>query len=335
MKFKKFDKFWLTTLCITLLLSCGVGENTYKTGEEIPASFLQNPEDTQPLIKSGHFNVILFFNSSASDYSLIKYIDNLYHSKYKDLGLRLFLIVKSAGHHEAGVKKEPGFDLPILPFDRSEKALRKFFDPYANERALIVINPGLKLEAVYFFFKEDDVRQLFEKYYFDKITYRGEIEKEKLSTGDLFPGFSIIKLAPGRESYLTNQVELAPRLWFIFRSNCVSCVLNKYLRRYKSLEDKLPGKTGIARALIFSPYFLEDEILKKMKHYKIAAPVYLSQDELRGFEDYYYKDAAAADSVSVVLTNQKNRIFYIAPFPDFVLEWEGGKFEKKFPGLFR
>jgi hypothetical protein len=246
--------------------------------------------------------------------------------------LEIFLIAATVGYPETDPGEKYDLSLPLLPFAKNRKVLHRFFDTAGRDRALVIIEPGLKFDAVYHFFNEEDVRQLFEKYLTGSITYSSDVELTGLAAGDPFPAVAIARLASQHKDSLTDTAKLAPRLWFIFGSKCVSCALNNYLVQFKLVEKRAAKQIKIPGSLLFSRYFREEEIGERIKFYKIDAPVYLAKGEITGFENAYYKDAAA-DSILVAATDKNNDIVYIKPFPDFVMDFDGGKIEQQLDNL--
>jgi hypothetical protein len=299
----------------------------YQVGDIIQPLSFKNSANRESLLIGDKFNVILFSKFIEEDAPLLKYIDRIFQDKYKNMNLEIFLIAGTPGKTDADPGKTYDISLPILPFDKNRRVLQKFFDTAARDRALVIIEPGLKFDAVYHFFKEEDVRQLFEKYLTGSITYSSDVEIAKSAAGDPFPQVIITRLASHEKDSFADTSRLAPQLWFIFGSKCVSCALNNYLVQFKSIEKKAAEKIKIPCSLLFSRYFREEEIGERIKFYKIETPVYLAKSEIVGFENAYYKDAAA-DSILVAATDKNNKMVYIKPFPDFVMDFEGGKIEQ-------
>lgn len=318
----------LAVFIIMTVLSCSSKGKMYQAGDTIQPFNFKNAANNESLLRGEKLNVILFSKFIEEDALLLKYIDRIFQDKYKNMNLDIFLIAETADETEADPGKKYDISLPILPFNKNKKFLQRFFDTAGSDRALIIIEPGLKFDAVYHFFKEEDVRQLFEKYLTGSITYSSDVKLAKLAAGDPFPPVIIARLAAQQKDSLADTSKLAPRLWFIFGSKCVSCALNNYLLQFKLVEKRAAEQIKIPGSLLFSRYFREEEISERIKFYKIDTPVYLAKEEIAGFENAYYKDAAA-DSILVVATGKSNNIVYIKPFPDFVMDFEGGKIEQK------
>lgn len=320
-------KCFLILIFFAASLFCGKGGKIYKNGDLVPKLIFKNLKDNVSSLEKGNFNVILFFEYLESDPAISKYISRIYLDKYKELGLKIVLITNSKNDKIEDLIKKYNVSFPVLPLNKNRDILQKFFDTELSDRALIIINPEMKLESIYYFFKEEDVRQLFEKYLTGTISYSNDIKIDKLAVGNSFPEVNIIKLGLTMDRSETNTSKHSPQLWFLFSSKCVTCALKNYLLQYKLIENKLSGKLQVPKGLIFSQYFQEDEILEKIKFYKIETKVYLSAEEIAGFESEYYQNAAE-DNIVVVLTDKQNIMIYIDPFPDFVMKFSGGSFDE-------
>ncbi len=327
---KYFIIFIFLIVIFFLVINKVLSPTHYKTGTLIDGFTLKDINSKKFNLKPGNYNIIIFSKHFEKDFGLFKYINNLYEKKYADSGLNIFLIVPSSDGSIGNLKKEKDIHFPVLPFKENSRLVNKFFDPGSTDQALIIIDPAMVLESVYYFFTREDVRQLLEKHLLGTITYEDEIEPGFLGVGDIFPEISIKTLGAAGEQF-TNTSNLGPRLWFIFGSDCVSCALNNYLLQYKLLEPKLSEKSKLPAALIFSPYFNKDELLEKIKHYQIHTLAYIAEDELEGIEDSYYKNAPGSKSIIVAATNNSNRIIYFSEFSNFVMELEGGQIEQALP----
>ncbi len=331
-KFQDFFAYLLIVIFAAAGVSCSEGKITYKNGDKIREAILRNRDNSELVLEGGNFNVVLFMKYFDSDPTLVKYVNRIYRDKYKELGLHIFLITNSINRDISALVKEQDISFPVLPFSKNRNTLRKFIDPEDNEKALIIIDPDMKLESIYYFFKEDDIRQLFEKYMMGDITYGSDKKMDKLQVGDSFPVVSITHIGGSVKTPITNTSEPAPQLWFMFSSKCVACALNNYLLQYKLLESKLSEKLKISKFLIFSHFFQKGQIAEQIKFYKIVTPVYLALEDIPGFESGYYKNVSA-DNIIVALTDRKNNIVYFESFPNFVMNFEGGHFNEMLSDL--
>lgn len=331
-EFRHFFAYLLIVLFACAGVSCGEGKITYKNGDKTRETILRNRDNSELVLESGNFNMVLFMKYFDSGPTLIKYVNRIYRDKYKELGLRVFLITNSMNRDISDLVKKHDISFPVFPIGENRDTLRKFIDYEENEQALIIINPEMKLESIYYFFKEDDIRQLFEKHMTGTITYGSDKKMDKLQVGDTFPGVSIRHIGGSVKTPITNTSELAPQLWFMFSSKCVACALNNYLMQYKLLEDKLSGKLKISKCLIFSHFFQKRQIAEQIKFYKINTPVYLAIEDIPGFESGYYKNVSV-DSIVVALTDRNNTIVYFESFPNFVMNFEGGHFNEMLSSL--
>jgi hypothetical protein len=315
-----------------ILISCAGKPQIYETGDTVRPLVLKNSNNDEAALKQGDFNVILYLKFFDEGITMVRYVNDIYLKKYKDSGLNIFLITNSINKSSDSIKKEHNLSYPVLPINKNIKTLRQFFDTEDNDRAFVIINRDMILESTYYYFAENDIRQLLEKYLIGTITYSSEIKIDKMEVGETFPGITITQLNGKQENQVANTSEKAPHLWFMFSSQCVTCALKNYLLQYKLLEDTIPAKIKIPVALLFSHYFRKEQISEQIKNLKISAAVYLANEEIKGFESGYYKDASL-DSIVVVLTGKTNDIVYLESFPDFVMQFTGGDFDRIFSNL--
>lgn len=323
----KFYRCLAVLIIIILLMSCGGKQPKYKTGDTVLNAIFKNLNNDELIFEKGPFNVILYSKYLDDDIALVRYVNNIYLNKYKNVELNILLVAHSINKNIDSIKSEHDISFPVLPLDKNKKVLQRFIDIGDSDRALIMINREMILESIYYFFTEDDIRQLLEKYLTGTITYSSDIKIKKMEVGETFPEVSITQLNQMEGKTVTNSTQKAPHLWFMFSSKCVTCALKNYLLQYKLLEKKLHEKVKIPAGLLFSHFFQEEQIIDQIKSYKISTGVYLAGEEIKGFESGYYKNASL-DNIVVVLTDKINTIIYMESLPDFVMQFEGGDFEQ-------
>lgn len=321
------DLYKCLTLLIVMfiLMSCGGRQPVYETGDTVLDAIFKNSNNDEFVFEKGHFNIILYSKYLDDDIALVRYVDNIYLNKYKNAGLNILVLAHSIDKNINSIKNEHDISFPVLPLYKNKRVLQRFIDTGDSDRALIIISREMIVESIYYFFAEEDIRQLLEKYLTGTITYSSDIKIKKMELGETFPEVSITQLNQVEGKTVTNSSQKAPHLWFMFSSKCVTCALKNYLLQYKLLEKKLHEKIEIPAGLLFSHFFQKEQIIDQIKSYKISTGVYLAGEEIKGFESGYYKNVTL-DNIVVVLTDKANTILYMESLQDFVMQFEGGDF---------
>lgn len=311
----------------TVILSVSRNKITYKNGDHIQKLFFKATNGEKVSLIRGKYNFVIYLKSLEKDFSLAKYIDKLFQ-RFGGSGLNIVLITS---FERDGVKNpymNIDFKYPVLPLDENRTSLKAFFDLDQTEQCLFIINPDLVLNTVFYFFREEDVRQLCEKYLLGDIAYQEQDSTGKLKVGDSFPVIDLEDLSPGTSMPVTQTSGLTPHLWFVFNSNCVTCVLHNQLVKFKELEDEIGKIPVVPLGLMFSSYFFKSEVLENINYYGIKTQAFLAMGELTGIEDSYFKASAESGGL-VILTSASNQVLYLAPFPDFIGDFKGGKIDFK------
>jgi hypothetical protein len=139
--------------------------------------------------------------------------------------------------------------------------LRRILKHDEDLRWIIIANPKFKVEFQSNFIREDDIRQLLEKYLTGKIGYNDEIKDEGLKVGEYLPPIKMLDLNTGKEVSITDESDESPNLWIIFTSKCISCVFRSHLSMYSIIEKQIQS-LNIQPGLIFSAYFDKEEIIR-------------------------------------------------------------------------
>jgi len=322
-----FYIFLIVIISMTVILSLSKNKITYKNGDIIGQLVFKNFHGEKVSLIRGKYNFVIYLKSLEKGFSLAKYIDKLLQ-RFGSSGLNIVLITPFDRDGTQNPDMNIDFKYPVLPVEENRAALKAFFDLDQTEQCLLIINPGLVLDAVFYFFREEDVRQLCEKYLLGDIAYQEQDSTGKLKVGDSFPVIDLEDLTPGTSMPVTQTSGLSPHLWFVFNSNCVTCVLHNQLVKFKELEDEI-GKTPVVPlGLMFSSYFFKSEVLENINYYSIKTRAFLAVGELTGIEDSYFKASAESGGL-VILTSVSNQILYLAPFLDFIGDFKGGKIDFK------
>ncbi|MEW6457204.1 MAG: hypothetical protein AB1410_10895 [Acidobacteriota bacterium] len=331
---KKIFIFILLTMIILILIY-----NLYKYeflfhhslryGDKIKKFEFKNPELGKVTLKEGQWNLIIVDRSLEEDYSLIRYINALFTKKFKDLGLNIILFSKSERNIAETFRRKFNILFPILSIKDNSNILKELSKLRESQRWILIIDPNLKVEFISDFIKDEDIRQLLEKYILGKISYIDVIKEEKLKVGDSFPPIEVINLESGEKKVITKDFTSSPHLWIIFTSNCISCALESHLLMWSLIEKNLEKKSNLSMGLIFSPYFNKEEIIFRVKKLNIQTPIFLAESELYNIEDTYYKRPYGQDDVIVIRTDLKNFITYSESLSTFLNHIKGGYLNAK------
>jgi len=330
-KKEKFIKIVLIcTIIFLVLLTVWIINNRTKTSHvenksiaEITFDLLK---DKHIGLEKGYWYYVLYMRDFTSNYSFLKYVDQVSREKFSEEKLK-FIIFSTSRGDKPGLSNTPkqgqilfysGIDT-IAPLEGPQMSS-------IPKRCICVIDPSGNVSFTAGFLKENDIRLLLEKSFREKKGVSEKIENT-LKPGDLFGPFHATNIATFQQVEVDEKI--SPRTWIIFTSNCVSCALKSNLVSYKEIEPTLWGKLQIPVALLFSPYFRLEEVDLKAKSLNISNEIFLANDELKGIENSLNKSSDSTQNVIVIITDSQNKIIYREPFQVFLGHIDGGYFEKK------
>ena len=307
---------------VFLLYNRFSSRHSFGYGDKLGALEFKTAENKKMGVMEGKWSLILVSKDLDKDYSLIKYIDTLWANKFRNLHLDVILLTDSARPAEIFGKNKILF--PILQFDDNLDFIKKLPEPLRYP-TIFLIGPDLKVEFVSNFIKEDDVRQILEKYLLGGINYTGALKEGRAEVGDLFPPIKVIDLISGEETVINEEPCMSSHVWIIFTSRCISCSLKSYLLSYSLMEDDLRKKTDLSIGLIFSSYFNKKDVVSRLGELKVKTKAFLARSELFNVEDSYYKNLNSTDDVVVITTDHDDQITYIEPFSTFISDFKEGE----------
>ncbi len=334
MRFFRNKTFGLNLFIVVMLLiggfflvkHLGLTDNRYEFGSTVKELVFFDHAGIEQKINAGLWHLVILVKNLEENHGFIKYVDYLYTHRFKDLNLHVLIFSISSEDAVDSFTKNNSISTSILPAEQNAGNLDRLFGTIYEKRAVMLIGPSREITFVSDFIQENDVRQVLEKFLLGDIAFN-KVNSEKPGIGDSFPSIEVVDLENGEELVINKS--FSPHLWFVFTSNCISCVLKSHLLTFSILEDSLLEKINLQKGLIFSSHFNMNEISLKVNEFGIRNPVFLAKSELQTMEDPYYRGIDDGYKVLVVITDNRNSIVYVDSFSNFAKQIKGDYFEKK------
>lgn len=195
----------------------------------------------------------------------------------------------------------------------SNKHIKKIFNPHRESSTLFMLDPENNLVFVSSFFNRSDIKQLVDKYIKGNMSNSLPEMVNYLEKGQIFPEIPVKNLRTHKHETFPGEKERA--LAVIFTGRCPDCMISKFKGKSGSFMS-VPGWSEVKVSFIFSPGFLEDDVLGNFGDFN--SDLFLAIDDIPQVEDYYDSVYLTNEHVLVVELDLGGKILLIDSFDNFI-----------------
>lgn len=240
-----------------------------------------------------------------------RFLDMLYEKMVKD---NLLIIGVFKGDEKSLIyyKNELRLSFHIVCYDANKK-INKGLPINEESSTLLLLDPGNKIVFVSSFFNQGDIKQLVDKYVRGNTGDSPPETSNYLEEGQILTEISVKDVRSGKFQTFPGLNERS--LAVIFTGRCPDCLISKFKGTANSFRG-VPGWTGGKVSFIFSPGFLEDDILVNFSDFD--ADLLLAIDDIPQVESYYDSEYLINEHVLVIEIDRDRKILMIDSIDNFM-----------------
>jgi peroxiredoxin len=262
--------------------------------------------------KSGEWKLIyLSPNMKPDEQRNARFLGMLFEKTVKD-NLLIMGVFNVDEKSLIDYKNKLSLPFHIVCYD-ANKIIKKVLSVNEESSTLLLLDPGNKIIFLSSFFKQSDIKQLVDKYVRGDTGDSPPETGNYLKEGQIFAEISVKNLRSGKFETFPGLDERS--LAVIFTGRCPDCLISKFKGTASSFRG-VPGLTEGKISFIFSPGFLEDDILINFSDFN--ADLLLAIDDIPQVENYYDSEYLINEHVLAVEIDRERKILMIDSIDNYM-----------------